>query len=102
MSKLPVQGMQTTYDAHALMTDSASAGTAFACGIKTMSGVIGMDDTKTISYKSIAQLAKEQGKRVGVISSVSLDHATPAAFYASVASRGDMDVIAAPDGRIRV
>jgi alkaline phosphatase len=54
MSKMPVQGMQTTYDAHALMTDSASAGTAFACGIKTMSGVIGMDETKTLSYKSIA------------------------------------------------
>ena len=33
MSKMPVQGMQTTFDAHALMTDSASAGTAFACGI---------------------------------------------------------------------
>jgi len=94
MSKFPVLGMQTTYDAHALMTDSASAGTAFACGIKTLSGVIGMDDTKTISYKSIAQLAHEQGKKVGIISSVSLDHATPAAFYASVASRGYMNNIA--------
>jgi len=94
MSKLPVLGMQTTYDAHALMTDSASAGTAFACGVKTASGVIGMDDTKTISYKSIAQLAAEQGKRIGIISSVSLDHATPAAFYASVPSRGDMNTIA--------
>ena len=94
LSKLPVHGMQTTYDAHALMTDSASAGTAFACGIKTMSGVIGMDDSKTVKYKSIAQLAAEQGKRVGVVSSVSLDHATPAAFYASVPSRGDMNAIA--------
>jgi alkaline phosphatase len=46
MSKLPVLGMQTTYDAHALMTDSASAGTAFASGIKTQSGVIGMNDLK--------------------------------------------------------
>ena len=94
MSKLPVQGMQTTYDAHALMTDSASAGTAFACGIKTMSGVIGMDDTKTVSYKSIAQLAAEKGKRIGIISSVSLDHATPASFYASVPSRGELNTIA--------
>ncbi len=94
MSKMPVQGMQTTYDAHALMTDSASSATAFACGIKTLSGVIGMDDTKTYSYKSVAQLAKEQGKKVGVISSVSLDHATPAAYYASVSSRGYMNNIA--------
>ena len=94
MTKLPVLGMQTTYDAHALMTDSASAGTAFACGIKTLSGVIGMDDTKTISYKCIAQLAAEKGKRIGIISSVSLDHATPASFYASVPSRGEMNTIA--------
>lgn len=93
MSKMPVAGMQTTYDSFALMTDSASSATAFACGLKTKSGVIGMDDTKTTSYKSVAQLAHEQGKRVGVISSVSLDHATPAAYYASVASRGYMNNI---------
>jgi len=93
MSKMPVAGMQTTFDAHALMTDSASSATAFACGIKTASGVIGMDDTKTTSYKSVAQLAKERGKKVGVVSSVSLDHATPAAYYASVASRSNMNGI---------
>jgi len=93
LSKMPVAGIQTTYDAHALMTDSASAGTAFACGIKTLSGVIGMDDSKTKSYKSIAQLAKEQGRKVGIISSVSLDHATPASYYASVPSRSHMNNI---------
>ena len=89
MSKMPVAGLQTTYDAHALMTDSASSATAFSCGLKTMSGTIGMDETKTTSYKSIAQLAHEAGKKVGVLSSVSLDHATPAAYYADVASRND-------------
>ena len=94
MSKLPVLGMQTTYDAHALMTDSASAGTAFASGIKTQSGVIGMNDLANVSYKSIAQLAAEKGKRIGIVSSVSLDHATPAAFYASVPSRGFTNTIA--------
>jgi alkaline phosphatase len=53
-----------------------------------------MDETKTISYKSIAQLAAENGKRVGILSSVSLDHATPASYYASVANRGYMNNIA--------
>src|SRR5574341_421487 len=86
--------MQTTYDSFALMTDSASAGTAFACGIKTVSGTIGMDNTKAISYKSIAQLAHEKGRKVGIITSVSLDHATPASYYASVPSRGYMNNIA--------
>jgi alkaline phosphatase len=94
MSKMPIMGMQTTYDAHALMTDSASSATAFACGLKTLSGVIGMDEEKTISYKSIAQLAHENGKKVGVISSVSIDHATPAAYYASIENRGYMNNIA--------
>jgi len=94
MSKMPVQGMQTTFDSFALMTDSASSATAFSCGLKTISGTIGMDETKTTSYKSIAQLAHENGKKVGVISSVSLDHATPAAYYASVTSRGYANNIA--------
>jgi len=94
MSKMPVLGMQTTYDAHALMTDSASSATAFSSGLKTLSGVIGMDDTKTYSYKSVAELAHENGMKVGVLSSVSLDHATPAAYYANVANRGYMNSIA--------
>jgi alkaline phosphatase len=94
MSKMPVAGMQTTYDSFALMTDSASAGTAFACGIKTKSSVIGMDGDLSKSYKSIAQLAREQGRKVGIITSVSLDHATPASYYASVTNRGLMNSIA--------
>ncbi len=95
MSKMFYSGMQTTYDTSALMTDSASAATAFASGIKTRSGTIGMNDTATMSYKSVAQLAKEKGMKVGVITSVSLDHATPAAYYASVPNRGYMNSIAA-------
>jgi alkaline phosphatase len=94
MSKMPIQGMQTTYDAFALQTDSASSATAFACGLKTRSGVIGMDDTQTASVKSVAQFAHEQGKKVGILTSVSLDHATPAAYYASVTSRDYMNSIA--------
>ncbi len=94
MSGMHIQGMQTTCDAFALQTDSASSATAFACGLKTRSGVVGMDDTKTYSFKSVAQLAKEQGRKVGVLTSVSLDHATPAAYYASVVSRGYMNSIA--------
>lgn len=88
MTKMPVAGMQTTYDAYALMTDSASSATAFASGLKTKSGVINMDpETQSVCYKSIAELAHENGRKVGVISSVSLDHATPATYYASVTNR---------------
>jgi len=94
MTKMPIQGMQTTYDAGALMTDSASAGTAFSCGTKTKSGVIGMDENLTTNYKSVAQIVHERGRTVGVLTSVSLDHATPAAYYASVTTRSNMNQIA--------
>jgi alkaline phosphatase len=94
MTKMPIQGMQTTYDSYALMTDSASSATAFGSGLKTKSGVINMDpETQTACYKSVAQLAHESGRKVGVISSVSLDHATPASYYASVPNRGLMNNI---------
>lgn len=93
MCKLPVQGMQTTFDDGALITDSASSATAFACGVKTKSGTINKSTDLTTGYKSVAELAHEMGKSVGVLSSVSLDHATPAAYYASVDSRGQMNDI---------
>lgn len=89
-AQFPVVGLTTTYDAGTLITDSASAGTALASGNKTISGVINMDVGKTRSFKTIAEYAKDQGKKVGVITTVSLDHATPACFYAKVPSRGNM------------
>ncbi|MCA1951078.1 MAG: alkaline phosphatase [Treponema sp.] len=93
-SQFPVTGLSTTYDAGSLITDSASAGTAFASGHKTLNGVINMDPSKTISYKTIAEYAKEAGRKVGVVSSVSIDHATPASMYAKNPSRGNMYEIA--------
>jgi alkaline phosphatase len=90
MNTFPAQGMNTTYDLSSVIPDSASTATAISTGYKTKSGVIGMDGDGKVSYKNIAELAKEKGKKVGVLSSVSLDHATPAAFYAHVPSRKQM------------
>lgn len=86
-TKFPVQGMKTTYAADSFIPDSASAGTAMATGHKTNDGVIAMDTTKKIKYKSLAALAKEKGMKVGIVTSVSIDHATPAVFYAHQPSR---------------
>lgn len=98
-SQFPVTGLCTTYDAGSLITDSASAGTAFASGHKTLSGVINMDVSKTVAYKTIAEYAKEAGRKVGVVSSVSIDHATPASMYSKVPSRGNMYDIAIQLGK---
>ncbi|MCA5004873.1 alkaline phosphatase [Sphingobacterium bovistauri] len=77
------------------ITDSGAGGTALAVGYKTKNGVIGMDSAATIPYKSIAYAAKEKGLKVGITSSVSIDHATPASFYAHQKSRSYYYEIAA-------
>lgn len=88
-TKFPAQGMKSTYAADSFIPDSASAGTAMATGVKTSDGVIGMDVTKKTNLKSIAKMAKESGKKVGIVTSVSIDHATPAVFYANTPSRSN-------------
>jgi len=88
-SQFPVTGLATTYDAGTFITDSASAGTAIASGRKTLSGVINMDVGKTQKFKTIAEYAHDAGMKVGIVSSVTLNHATPASFYAKVPSRSE-------------
>lgn len=88
-TKFPVSGLTTTFDASSFITDSASSATAMASGSKTLSGVINMDTSKKVPYKLISEYAHEKGMKVGVVSNVSLDHATPASFYAKSASRSD-------------
>ncbi|GAK51756.1 alkaline phosphatase [Candidatus Moduliflexus flocculans] len=90
MNTFPAQGVNTTYDLTSVIPDSASAGTAISTGFKTASGVIAMDPSAKIPYKTIAEVAKEQGWKVGILTTVSLDHATPAVFYAHQKSRKDM------------
>ncbi len=80
-------GLITTYDATSFCPDSASTATSMASGNKTLSGVLNYNVDKTESFKLITEYAKEAGMKVGVITSVSLDHATPAAYYAKVPSR---------------
>ncbi|MDO5144006.1 MAG: alkaline phosphatase [bacterium] len=93
-TRFPSLGMVTTYDASSFCPDSASTATSMASGEKTLSGVINYDVTLTTPFKLITEYAKEAGKKIGVISSVSVDHATPAAYYAKQPSRNDYYEIA--------
>ena len=85
-TQFPAVGVATTFSATNSVTDSSAAGTALATGVKTYNGAIGMDDQKNV-IQSVAEKAKKAGKKVGVTTSVSVDHATPAAFYAHQPNR---------------
>jgi len=86
-SSFPTHGAATTYDSTSFIPDSASTATSLSTGNKTLSGVINMDQTKTIEYTPITESLKAMGYKIGVITSVPITHATPAAFYAKVPNR---------------
>jgi len=86
MDTFPAYGVTTTSAADRFITGSAAAATALSGATKTNIGMLGMaPDMRHV--KTIAELAKDRGMRIGIVSSVSIDHATPAAFYAHVPSR---------------
>jgi alkaline phosphatase len=85
-TQFPAAGMVYTLSDSNPVTDSAAGGTALATGVKTYNSAIGVDKDKN-RIESVAEKAKKAGKRVGVITSVSVDHATPAAFYAHQPNR---------------
>ncbi len=78
----------------AKITDSGAGGTAIACGRKTQFHAIGMDRNTGEKFKSIAEVARDNGLKVGIITSVGLNHATPACFYAHVPQRSMYNEIA--------
>lgn len=80
------RGAISTHSASSSKTDSAAAATALATGYKTNNGMLGLSPGGQ-KLTSVAALAKAAGKRVGILSTVSLNHATPAAYYAHVDSR---------------
>ncbi|PRR78995.1 alkaline phosphatase [Clostridium vincentii] len=86
----PISGTVTTYDSTSVCPDSASTATSLSTGNKTISSVINMDETKTKSYETITEKLKKQlGYKVGIVSSVNIDHATPSAYYAHVPARSN-------------
>ena len=87
MNTFPAQGLSTTYSTNSLITDSSSAGTAIATGRKTQDGVVGMDPLGKENYVPITKMAKNKGMKVGIVSTVSIEHATPASFYANSPNR---------------
>jgi len=93
MDTLPYIGLSKTYSVSAQTPDSSSTGTAFMTGVKTNNWVIGLTAAvnrgncsaaleEENQLKSWLKEAQEQGKSIGVITTTSLVHATPAAAYA--------------------
>lgn len=81
-----------TYSVNNRVTDSAAAGTALATGHKTNNSTLGQLPDGT-PLESITTKAKNKNYGTGIVVTCYVQHATPAAFYANVESRGDNDGI---------
>ena len=86
MNEMPYQTMTRTQSANEIITDSAAAATAIACGEKTNDGMLGVRPDGS-RLESIAEVAKRCGRRVGIVTTVPIVHATPAGFYAHRSDR---------------
>jgi len=74
-------------------TDSASAATALATGVKVFDGQLNISNTGT-QLKTITEIARDLGKASGVVTTVMWSHATPAGMFAHNPSRNNYTAIA--------
>ena len=88
----PIVGLSKT-SSMSLITDSAAAGTAMACGQKTFNKAIGVD-TLNNPIPNVTHYMAKMGKSNGIIATSTLTHATPASFYAHHPNRNDHEIIA--------
>ncbi|YAL82691.1 alkaline phosphatase [Dermacoccaceae bacterium W4C1] len=89
---LPLTGQMTHYSVDKetgkpdYAPDSAATGTAWATGVKSYDGAIGVD-RHGAPYESLLKLAKKQGRATGNVTTSEIQDATPAVQVSSVTSR---------------
>jgi len=86
-------GLMKTSSSRQKITDSAAGATAFACGVKTYNGAIGVADDST-NVENLVEIVSSRNIKSGIIATSSITHATPASFYAHTLSRGEAEKIA--------
>jgi len=79
-------GIQSTHAADKYVTDSGASATAMACGEKTNYYTVGVD-TDGNPLTSIIELAGNYGLQTGILTTSTIVHATPAAFFAHHTNR---------------
>ncbi len=93
LERFKVIGFHKPYASNKLITDSAAGATAFACGVKTYNGAIGVD-ADTNAVKTILEYAEEKELSTGLVATSTIVHATPASFIAHQPQRKMYEAIA--------
>lgn len=103
--QFPSVALSKTYSANQQTSDSAPTMTAIMTGVKTDEGVLSVnqnvtrEDYRTVKgneAKTLLEMAEDDGKSTGVVTTARLTHATPGACYAHTADRDwetDKDIL---------
>ena len=86
LNQIPNHGLSYTYSAMNDVTDSAASATALSTGVKTKNGFIGKDQWGE-DLTTMAEIAREAGKKIGIITDEYIYGATPSAFVVHNISR---------------
>ena len=86
IDRFPEVGLVETRSSDSWITDSAAGATAFATGVRTYNGAIGVAPDST-QLLSVLEVAESHGWATGLVATSTITHATPAAFAAHVPSR---------------
>jgi len=92
LSRYPT-GLVNTYSLTSYVTESSAAGNALSCGVKTVNGGLAIHADGT-PLKPFFAAAKEAGKAVGLVTTTTVTHATPASFVVSNPDRNAEERIA--------
>lgn len=87
-----VYGSVQTRSANNSVTDSAAAGTALACGVRTNNGMVGVTPEGQ-PVENMMEWAQARGMATGVVSTDKTVGATPSAFSAHALARGDAEIL---------
>src|SRR5262245_232683 len=85
-------GLLTTHAGDFLSTDSAAAATALASGCKGKNAVLSICTDGSVP-KTVMEIAKEKGMRVGLVTNAPIYDASPAAFISHVENRRNYSAI---------
>lgn len=88
-TQFPITGLVTTYSANTLVTCSSAAATALSTGHKTNNNMMGIAPDSVTYFASVTYPLHRAGYKIGIATSVSIDHATPGGFYANALSRSN-------------
>lgn len=88
------RALMDTSSAGSLVTDSAAASSAWGCGHKVKNGSLNITPDG-IARTAILRHARDAGRAIGIVTTTTVTHATPAGFAANIGFRGDESDIAA-------